>query len=298
MSQSTATPTLLDGKQLSQQRLDVLKAEIAVLKEQTGKTPKLVVILVGDDPASQVYVNKKAKIAVELGMESQVITHPADADDDVVRRDLFRLNESDTVHGILIQLPLPKHLDTNELTSLILPNKDVDGLHPVNVGKLWLGRPTHAEACTPKGMMVMLEEHGISPKGKHAVILGRSNIVGKPMAAMLQRANATVTMCHSHTPNVQTLCQQADILVAAAGVCEMVKADWVKPGAVVLDVGIHRIEDSTKKSGWRLTGDVDFESVKTVASAITPVPGGVGPMTIAMLMENTVRLFKEVNRIT
>jgi methylenetetrahydrofolate dehydrogenase (NADP+)/methenyltetrahydrofolate cyclohydrolase len=253
--------------------------------------PGLATVLVGDDPASHVYVRSKRQRCEELGIASFHHELPADVTEKRLLHLVEKLNADPKVHGILVQLPLPKHINENKILNAMNPEKDVDGFHPVNVGRLLVGDEGFAP-CTPKGCQELLLRSGCSPEGKHVVIVGRSNIVGKPLAALLMQkktgANATVTVCHSRTKNLAALTQQADILVAAIGVPEFIKSRMVREGAVVIDVGTNRVADATKKSGHRLTGDVDFKNVSKKARAITPVPGGVGPMTITMLMKNTV----------
>ncbi|MGE0199946.1 MAG: bifunctional methylenetetrahydrofolate dehydrogenase/methenyltetrahydrofolate cyclohydrolase FolD [Candidatus Melainabacteria bacterium] len=286
-----ASPVLLDGKQMSGVLLASLTDDIAGLKQQTGVTPRLVVILVGEDPASQVYVNKKAKVARSIGMASDVIVLPADIPAEVLQGQIAELNADATVHGILVQLPLPRHLNSLAILSGIDPAKDVDGLHPMNMGKLLAGMPDAVEPCTPRGMMTMLHLNKVPVAGKHAVVVGRSNIVGKPIALMLLRENATVTVCHSRTQNLPEVTRQADILVAAVGIPRFITGDHVKAGVVVLDVGINRVDG-------KLVGDVDAQSVSAKAALLTPVPGGVGPMTIATLMENTLLQYRRALKLT
>lgn len=271
---------LISGKDVAQNVYDGLAARIDALKEK-GVTPGLTVILVGENPASQVYVRNKARMCKKLGMVSRVIRMEAATLQEALIAQIETLNVDDAVHGILVQMPLPKHIDENAVLDAIDPRKDVDGFHAVNAGLLMSGRDGF-QACTPKGVMRMLAYAGVALSGKNAVVIGRSNIVGKPMAMMLLEKNCTVTICHSRTQDLPGVCRGADILVAAVGRPRFVTADMVKPGAVVIDVGINRLEDGS------LCGDVDFDAVCEKASCITPVPGGVGPMTIAMLMENTV----------
>jgi methylenetetrahydrofolate dehydrogenase (NADP+)/methenyltetrahydrofolate cyclohydrolase len=284
------TATLISGKQLSEEIRAELAADIAALKER-GVTPGLAVVLVGNDPASEIYVRNKRKTCEELGMQSFSHDLPADCAEDRLLALIADLNADPKVHGILVQMPLPKQIDDAKVLNAIDPAKDVDGFHPVNVGKLLIGEECFV-ACTPAGVQEMLVRSGNDPAGKHVVIVGRSNIVGKPLAALLVQkgpgANATVTVCHSRTANLPEVTRQADILVAAIGVAEFITADMVKDGVVVIDVGMNRVADDTKKSGSRLVGDVDFAGVSQKARAITPVPGGVGPMTITMLLKNTV----------
>ena len=254
-----------------------------------GIQPHLAVIIVGDDPASHVYVNSKVSTCERLGIRSTHIALAASTTEQELREHIHRMNEQSDLHGILIQSPLPSHMDEESLTDLINPDKDVDGFHPTNLGRLVQGRTDGMLPCTPSGVMQLLDSSGISLAGKRAVVLGRSRIVGMPAALLLaaRGADATVTVAHSKSEDIQALCQEADIIIAAVGRPEMVKASWVKTGAVVVDVGINRVEDATRERGWRLAGDVDPE-VADVAGWMSPVPGGVGPMTIAMLMHNTV----------
>jgi len=271
---------LMDGKALAAKLRVQLKEKVLKIKEE-GKEIGLAVVLVGDNPASQVYVRNKIKGCEEVGIRSYSYNLPATATQKQVEELVLELVASDKIHGILVQLPLPKHIDEREILKLIPPEKDVDGFCADNLGNLAMNRDTIV-ACTPFGCMKILEEYGIDPKGKKAVVLGRSNIVGKPMAMLLLNADATVTVCHSKTQNLAKVCAEADILVVAIGRAKFVTADFVKEGAVVIDVGMNRDENG------KLCGDVDFESVKDKASYITPVPGGVGPMTITMLLYNTV----------
>lgn len=288
------TPTLIDGKKVAADVRARLVKEIEELKV-AGHTPGLAVVLVGEDPASQVYVGSKVKACAELGIYSQKWALPAETTQEELVQLIHRLNADDRIHGILVQSPPPPHIDEEAVILNIDPRKDVDGFHPANVAKLVLEDETGFVPCTPLGCMELLAAYGIPTAGKHAVVIGRSMIVGKPMANLLvsKKANATVTIAHSRTADLPGLCRTADILVAAVGRPEMVKSDYVKPGAVVLDVGINRIEDATRPRGYRIVGDVDFEAVKDSCSAITPVPGGVGPMTIAMLMANTVKACRQ-----
>jgi len=278
----------LDGKACAEAVESELKERIRSLKER-GVEPHLAVIIVGDDPASHVYVNSKVRTCARLGIRSTHIALDADTDEERVRQHIMDLNQQDDVHGILVQSPLPKHMDEEALTDLIQPAKDVDGFHPVNLGRLVQGRTDGLLPCTPSGVMRMLNWANIDLCGKRAVVLGRSRIVGMPAALLLaaKGADATVTVAHSRTDNIAEICQEADIIIAAVGRPEMVKTTWVKDGAIVVDVGINRVADATRERGWRLAGDVD-PAVAEVASWLSPVPGGVGPMTIAMLMENTV----------
>lgn len=271
--------TLLDGRSMSAQLEEHQAARVAELKAQ-GIVPGLAVILVGEDPASQVYVRNKGQACERVGMYSRTITLPADSSQQALHQAIDQLNNDPAIHGILVQLPLPKHLDEAAALARIAPEKDVDGFHIINAGKLFTGEEG-VVACTPKGILYMLKQAGLPLEGKEAVVLGRSNIVGKPVAMLLLNENCTVTICHSRTKDLKAHCKRADILVAAIGKPRFVTADMVKPGAVVIDVGINRVDG-------KLCGDVDFEAVKEVAGFITPVPGGVGKMTISMLLENTL----------
>ena len=288
---------LIDGKKVASQVSEGLLAEIEELKAQ-GHTPGLAVVLVGNDPASQVYVGSKVKACAELGLYSQKWELPADTTQEELVKLIHQLNADDRIHGILVQSPPPPHIDEEAVILNIDPRKDVDGFHPANVAKLVLEDEEGFVPCTPLGCMELLKAYGIETAGKHAVVIGRSMIVGKPMANLLvaKNANATVTIAHSRTKDLPGLCRTADIIVAAVGRAEMVTADYVKEGAVVLDVGINRIADETRPRGYRIVGDVDFEDVKDKCSYITPVPGGVGPMTIAMLMANTVKACRQLTR--
>ncbi len=280
---------IIDGKQLAAQVVDDVATEAKYFLDQHGLKPGLAVVLVGDDSASQVYVRNKIKRANESGLNSIEHMLPEDTDQATLDTLVEQLNNDSSVHGILVQLPLPAHLDENKIINAILPEKDVDGFHPINAGRLSSGQNALIP-CTPLGCLIMLNRELGDLSGKHAVVIGRSNIVGKPMAALLLRENCTVTTVHSRTENIEQICAQADILVVAVGRPEMVKAHWVKPGAVVIDVGINSIERDGK---YKLFGDVDYKVVAPVASAITPVPGGVGPMTIACLMKNTLTAAKQ-----
>lgn len=286
---------LIDGKSVAATVLAECQLEIAALQQQ-GIQPGLAVVIVGDDPASQVYVGSKVKTCAELGMHSEKIQLPASTSQEELLEVVRRLNTDPKIHGILVQSPPPPHIHEEEIIRAIDPRKDVDGFHPENVAKLVLEDPTGFVPCTPAGSMRLLEAAGIDTQGANVVVLGRSMIVGKPMALLLmaKNANATVTVAHSRSRDLPALCRSADILVAAVGRPEMVKADWVKEGAVVIDVGINRVPDPSKKTGFRLTGDVAFEEVAPKCRAITPVPGGVGPMTIAMLMKNTLQAARQL----
>jgi len=278
--------TIIDGKQIAQQIRDGLKTEVARLQKERKITPGLAAVLVGENPASKVYVNMKAKACDETGIYSQKIPLPADTPQKKLIELVHGLNQDQKIHGILIQLPLPDHLDQHAVLQEVSPHKDVDGFHPMNLGKLlsakfWDELPAFVP-CTPAGCIQLIESTGIEIEGKNAVVVGRSVIVGKPVAMLLLAKQATVTIAHSRTKNLKEICRQADILVVAAGRPKLVTADMIKPGAVVIDVGVNRVGEK------QLVGDVDFEAAKEVAGFITPVPGGVGPMTIAMLLRNTV----------
>ena len=275
---------VLDGRQYADQALDQVRNQVEKLKKQ-GVTPGLAVILVGEDPASQTYVRSKGKACDRVGIYSRTIILAEDTTQQDLEKLIGELNHDDQIDGILLQLPLPRHLDEQHALSVIAPEKDVDGFHALNAGRLMLSLDG-VQPCTPKGILFMLHQAGVKIDGAHAVVVGRSNIVGKPAALMLLKENATVTLCHSHTPDLSAETRQADILVAAVGKPGLIKADMVKPGAAVIDVGINRLPDGS------LCGDVDFDSASQVAGWITPVPGGVGPMTIAMLMKNTIKAAK------
>lgn len=279
---------IIDGKGFAADMRVAIKAEVESLKSQTGKVPGLAVILVGEDPASQVYVRNKGKQTIEAGMNSFEIKLNDDVSQESLIEHIQKLNQDDKVHGILVQLPLPNHIDELAVIDAIDPAKDVDGFHVINSGKLATGQ-RGLVPCTPLGCSILIKDVlGEDLSGKNALVIGRSNIVGKPMAALLLDANATVTIAHSRTKNLPELCKQADIVVAAVGRPKMVQGDWLKQGAVVIDVGINRTAEN------KLVGDVDFESASKIASHITPVPGGVGPMTIACLLQNTVTAFKNL----
>jgi methylenetetrahydrofolate dehydrogenase (NADP+)/methenyltetrahydrofolate cyclohydrolase len=287
---------LIDGKSVAAAVIAECQLEITELLQQ-GIQPGLAVVIVGDDPASHVYVGSKVKTCAELGMHSEKIQLPASTSQQELLEVVQRLNADPKIHGILVQSPPPAHIHEEEIIRAIDPRKDVDGFHPQNVAKLVLEDPTGFVPCTPAGSMRLLQAAGIDTQGANVVVLGRSMIVGKPMALLLmaKNANATVTVAHSRSRDLPALCRGADILVAAVGRPEMVKADWVKEGAVVIDVGINRVPDTSKKSGFRLTGDVAFDEVAPKCRAITPVPGGVGPMTIAMLMKNTLQAARQLS---
>ncbi len=283
---------LIDGRAVAAQIQGELSQRIGALKSR-GVQPGLAFVRVGEDPASKVYVGRKEKACTELGIFSETKVLPAQTSEAELLALLAQLNADSRLHGILVQAPLPKQIRQEVVYATVLPTKDVDGFHPVNVGKLMLGDETGFQPCTPAGVRELLVRAGVKTDGAEVVILGRGNIVGKPMAAMLcqkgRAANATVTICHSATRDIKAHCRRADILVAAMGVAEFVKAEMVKPGAAVMDVGVNRVPDPAAKSGSRLVGDVDFAAVQPIAGKITPNPGGVGPMTIALLMQNTVR---------
>jgi len=287
---------LIDGNAVGAAMRAELGSEITKLKKQ-GVTAGLAVVLVGDNPASQVYVRMKGKACDEASLYHETIKLPKDTSEADLMGLLERLNANPKIHGILVQLPLPRQIDTNRALHRIDPRKDVDGFHPENVGKVAVGDPTGFRPATPYGVQQLLIRTGVETKGAHAVVVGRSNIVGRPMAALLLQdgpgGNATVTVCHSRTRNIEQYTLQADILIVAIGKPEFVSGDMVKPGAVVIDVGVNRVDDPSRKQGYRLVGDVKFPEAKQVASAITPVPGGVGPMTITMLLYNTVQAARQ-----
>lgn len=272
---------ILDGKETSKKVKDALKTDVEKMKER-GVTPGLAVIIVGNDSASRVYVNNKKKACEYIGIHSEEYALPEETTQEELLELVERLNKKDDIHGILCQLPLPKHINEETVINAISPKKDVDAFHPVNVGKIMIGNFDFLP-CTPSGVMELLNEYNISTDGKHCVVIGRSNIVGKPQAMLMLHKNATVTICHSHTKNLKEICQSADILIVAIGRAKMIDESYIKDGAVVIDVGMDRDENG------KLCGDVDFESACKKASFITPVPGGVGPMTIATLMKNAVR---------
>jgi methylenetetrahydrofolate dehydrogenase (NADP+)/methenyltetrahydrofolate cyclohydrolase len=291
---------IIDGKQVAADMQAELKKEVAKLKKQ-GIVPGLGVILVGEDPASKSYVSAKERACEELGIYSDDNHLPADTTQQDLIALINRMNTDPKINGILVQLPLPKHLDESEVLLAINPDKDVDGFHPTNIGKMVAGQAAFLP-CTPHGVIQLLQRSGVKIEGSHVVIVGRSNIVGKPVANMLiqknKGGNATVTVCHTRTADLAYHTRQADIIIAAAGRPNTITADMVKDGVVVIDVGVNRIEDKTAKKGYRLVGDVDFEAVKEKASLITPVPGGVGPMTITMLLYNTVESAKKAARLS
>ncbi|UCD58615.1 MAG: bifunctional methylenetetrahydrofolate dehydrogenase/methenyltetrahydrofolate cyclohydrolase FolD [Candidatus Hydrogenedentota bacterium] len=289
------TAKIISGKQIAEEMRAEMKKDIEELKSKHNLVPGLAVVLVGENPASVVYVRNKKKSCEEIGVNSLEHKLPEETPEEELLALVDKLNNDDTVHGILVQLPLPKQIDENKVLNKIIPTKDVDGFHPFNVGRMLVGDPIFLP-CTPHGVQQMLIRSGTQIEGSHVVIVGRSNIVGKPVAAILMQkaknANATITICHSRTKDLAGVARQGDILIAAIGVPEFVKADMVKEGAVVIDVGVNRVEDKSKPKGFKLVGDVDFEAVKEKASAISPVPGGVGPMTITMLLHNTIRAAK------
>lgn len=277
--------TIISGKELAKQYKEKMKQEINQIVEAGKRAPHLVVILVGEHPASLSYVKGKEKACLEIGMKNTLIALPESTTEAELILEIDRLNQDNTVDGILVQLPLPNHINKEEIIKMIDSNKDVDGFHPINVGKMYLNQPCFLP-CTPKGIIAMLDSIGYSIEGKHAVVLGRSQLVGAPVSQLLLQRNATITVCHSRTKGIEEYCREADILVAAIGKKGFVKGDWVKEGAVVIDVGVNRGDDG------KLYGDVEFEEASKRASAITPVPGGVGPMTITMLLENTLQAYK------
>ncbi len=284
--------TVVDGRAIAAQIQQELAVRVAALKGR-GVIPGLAFVRVGEDPASKVYVGRKEKACAELGIVSETHILPEHASEAELLALIGKLNSATHLHGILVQAPLPRQIRESVVFSTVLPTKDVDGFHPVNVGKLMLGDETGFKPCTPAGVVELLVRSGVKTEGAEVVILGRGNIVGKPMAAMLcqkgKMANSTVTICHSATRDIQAHCRRADIIVAAMGVPEFLKADMVKPGVVVMDVGVNRVPDATSKTGTKLVGDVDYKNILPIAGKITPNPGGVGPMTIAMLLQNTVR---------
>ncbi|MBK7761978.1 MAG: bifunctional 5,10-methylenetetrahydrofolate dehydrogenase/5,10-methenyltetrahydrofolate cyclohydrolase [Bacteroidetes bacterium] len=286
---------ILNGKVVSQHIKEEIKKEVDQYKLAGKRAPHLVAILVGDDPASQAYVASKVKTCGEIGFESTLVRYEADIEEKILLEKIIACNADKDIDGILVQLPLPKHISENKVIETISPAKDVDGFHPSNQGKMMLGLPTFIPA-TPYGILLMLQHYGIKTSGMHAVVIGRSNIVGTPMSLLLSRnaepGNCTVTICHSKTKNLKEICLQADMVVAAIGKANFVTADMVKPGAIIIDVGINRITSTETKSGYKLTGDVDFTAVSEKASYITPVPGGVGLMTICGLMKNTLLAYQ------
>lgn len=287
--------TLIDGKATATAIKTEIAAEVAALKADGHRAPHLAAILVGHDGGSETYVTNKVKACEECGFTSTLLRFPDTISEKELLAEIDRLNKDKEVDGFIVQLPLPRHIDEQKVTEAIDPDKDVDGFHPVNVGRMSIGLPCFRSA-TPAGIMQLLERYDIPTAGKHAVVLGRSNIVGKPIATLLMQkalpGDCTVTVCHSHTPDIKTECLRADILIAAMGRPGFVTADMVKPGAVVIDVGTTRVPDTSRKSGFRLSGDINFEEVAPKCSFITPVPGGVGPMTICSLMTNTLQAYR------
>ena len=285
------TSKLIDGKAVAEAIKKEIAKEVAALIDADLKAPHLAAILVGNDPASETYVASKEKACHAVGITSTTYRLPASTTEKELNQVIDFLNQDDDVDGFILQLPLPQHLNADHFIERIHPSKDVDGFHPVNIGRMQLGLPCYLPA-TPYGVVELLKRSKIAVAGKHCVVVGRSNIVGTPLSILLSRksefGNATVTLCHSRTANLKSLTLQADILIAAIGQADFIQADMVKPGAVVIDVGIHRLSDTSKEKGYRLAGDVNFEQVKSVASYITPVPGGVGPMTIVSLLQNTL----------
>ncbi len=283
--------TVIDGKAIAKEIRSEIKADVERLRMEYGVTPGLAVVLVGENPASVSYVRAKQRACEDAGIYSEQHNLPEDTPEEELLELVRELNAKDEIHGVLVQLPLPRHMDEGKVLEFISPDKDVDGFHPSNVGRMVIGKPRFLP-CTPYGIQQLLIRSGVDPGGKHVVVVGRSNIVGKPIANILLQkkggANATVTVCHTGTVDMAAFTRQADILIVAAGRPKVITADMVKEGAVVIDVGVNRVDDPTAKRGYRLVGDVDFESVKEKAGMITPVPGGVGPMTIAMLLHNTV----------
>lgn len=277
---------IIDGKQIAKELKEQMREQVAALTEQYGRKPCLDVIIVGENPASMSYVRSKIKATEYCGFDGELIQLPETTSQDELLRIIRERNENNNVDGILVQLPLPKHIDEQCVINAIAPEKDVDGFHPTNVARLWLNQDTIVP-CTPMGIVALLEQSGTPLEGRHAVVVGRSNIVGKPIAKLLLDKHCTVTIAHSRTANLAAVCREADILIVAVGRPQMITGDMIKPGATVIDVGINRTADG------RLVGDVDFDSVAPVAGAITPVPGGVGPMTITMLMHNTIECYKQ-----
>jgi 5,10-methylene-tetrahydrofolate dehydrogenase/methenyl tetrahydrofolate cyclohydrolase len=281
---------LIDGKAIAAEIRKEVARGVEKLANDGGPTPGLATVLVGENPASQTYVRMKQKASAEVGIESFGHELPADASQDQVEQLVTQLNDDTNVHGILVQLPLPNGLDEESVLKAISIEKDVDGFHPINIGRLaQKGRDPLFVPCTPAGCITLLKKAGAKLEGARAVVVGRSNIVGMPAALLLVKENATVTICHSRTQDLPGVCREADVIIAAIGRAEMIRGDWIKPGAYVIDVGINRVDDASKKRGYRLVGDVAFEEAMQVAGAVTPVPGGVGPMTIAGLLKNTLR---------
>eukprot|EP01128_Nolandella_sp_AFSM9_P007748 TRINITY_DN434_c0_g1_i1.p1 TRINITY_DN434_c0_g1~~TRINITY_DN434_c0_g1_i1.p1 ORF type:complete len:320 (+),score=53.25 TRINITY_DN434_c0_g1_i1:62-961(+) len=289
MSGSHIKGTTLSGKELAATIRGEIKAEVSALKESESISPSVAVVLVGGRPDSATYVRMKKRACEEVGIEFTLLTFPEDVTQEELLNEVQKVNEDPSVHGLLVQLPLPDHIDTKIVLDKVDPSKDVDGCHPVHMGSLAMrGHSPLFIPCTPKGCLELLVRSGVEVEGKHAVVIGRSNLVGIPAAFLLLEANATVTICHSRTANIEEEVRRADIVVAAVGKAEMVKGSWIKPGAVCLDVGINAVDDDTRKRGYRLVGDIEFSTASENASLITPVPGGVGPMTVAMLLKNTL----------
>lgn len=287
---------IIDGKKTAEEIQDEIKKAIDLIQ---GRKPCLAVILVGNHPASEIYVNRKTKACAAVGIRSIRKDFPASLTENALLEEINKLNDDPDIDGILVQLPLPQHINPIKVTETINPNKDVDGFHPLNVGKLLIGEKSGFFPCTPLGVLTLLQRYQVEAIGKHALVIGRSNIVGKPMAAMLMQSshggNATVTIAHRYTENLKALCQMADIIVVAVGQPHLITADMVKKGAVIIDVGINKVPNHEKPEGYKIVGDVDFENVKDKCSLITPVPGGVGPMTIAMLLSNTLRSYNQTH---
>ncbi len=288
---------IIDGKSTASKIRSEVKTSVAKFVTQGNREPGLATVLIGDDLGSKTYIRMKHRACKEVGISSFHYDFPVDVSQEKLITLIRELNEDPAVSGILVQLPLPDTLDEERILAEISLSKDVDGFHPINIGRLaQKGRKSHLNPCTPSGVLYLLEQELGDLSGKQAVVIGRSNIVGMPTALMLMKANATVTICHSHTENIPNISRNADILISAVGEANLIRGEWVKPGAVVIDVGINRVDDSTSDRGYRLVGDVNFDEVKEVASAITPVPGGVGPMTIAMLMQNTLLAAQNLNK--
>jgi len=290
---------IINGKELAEQMRAEIAADATAFRDESGVVPGLAVVLVGQDPASEVYVRMKGKAADKAGFHSKQVTLEKDTSEAEVLRVVAELNADSDVHGILVQLPLPAHIDSGKVLLAIDPAKDVDGFHPINVGRLAVGDETVLAPCTPAGVIEMLIRSGYDPSGKHVVVVGRSNIVGKPVALLLLRTgrggNATVTIAHSRTKDLASITRQADILIAAVGRPNLITRDMVRPGVVVIDVGVNRVDDASAAKGYRLVGDVAYDEVSEVAEAITPVPGGVGPMTITMLLRNTLEAARQIH---
>ncbi|CAM6103884.1 unnamed protein product [Calypogeia fissa] len=280
---------IIDGKAIAKLIHDGVREEVSALKDHYGKVPGLAVVIVGERKDSQTYVRMKKKACEEVGIKSVIVQLPEDTSEQEILEEVLELNSNPEVHGVLVQLPLPKHVNEERVLDGISIEKDVDGFHPLNMGNLCMkDREPLAIPCTPRGCIELLVRSGIPISGKRAVVVGRSNIVGMPVALLLNKQDATVTIVHSRTKNAQSIVKEADIVIAASGQAKMIKGDWIKPGAAVIDVGTNPVDDPTKKAGYRIVGDCDYEEVKKVAGWITPVPGGVGPMTIAMLLQNTL----------